>query len=159
MASDVRVSGGAKIAAVAAALRHLGTDRTIVNEMAKEIRRVSPDMRQAIKDSAIEHLPKRGGLNRWVAAAKVRTSIRRSPRSAGITFVVSRNSIHGKTDMDAINRGRLRHPVFGNRRKWVVQAVEPGFGDKALQGPIADDFRDAAHKAIDKAIEAVLHHV
>jgi len=156
---DIRVDGSRKIAAVASALRHLGTDRTIVNEMASEIRKASKPMAKAITDSALEHLPKRGGLNQWVAEAKVRTSIRRGTRTAGIRFVVSHTSLRGKTDMAAINRGKLRHPVYGNRRKWVLQAVEPGFGDKALEGPIADEFRAAAGRAIDKAVERVVRHV
>ena len=39
----------------------------------------------------------------------------------------------GKHDLNAINRGTLRHPLYGNRRVWVAQSVEAGTYDKAFE--------------------------
>lgn len=38
----------------------------------------------------------------------------------------------GKSDMKALNRGKLRHPLFGNRHHWYNQSIKPGMWDKSL---------------------------
>ncbi|MFF1650131.1 hypothetical protein [Streptomyces sp. NPDC058240] len=32
-----------------------------------------------------------------------------------------------------INEGRIRHPVFGNRRRWVTQTAPPLWWDKTVR--------------------------
>lgn len=146
-----------EIADVAAAVRKLGSDRTIVNELSKEIRRGgTKTVRPAVKASALAILPKRGGLNAWVAKSSIRIAIRRGARSAGISVVVGRNSKGGRTDSKRIDAGRVRAPAWGNRKAWHVQTVTPGYATDPLTGPVVDEFRDLAATAVDNAVRRLL---
>jgi hypothetical protein len=37
-----------------------------------------------------------------------------------------------KSEIAKIERGILRHPVFGNRERWVNQRIKPGFFSKTI---------------------------
>lgn len=156
MPDMIRVEGGQKIALVGKALRHLGTDRTIVNVMTKKIRASSPEIRAAIKAEARKILPKRGGLNRWVAAANIRVSVTRTSRSAGVRIVVGRNSAHGRSDIRDIDAGVTRSPLWGHRKHWYPHAIAPGFASGPVHGDIGEQFRLHALEAIDTAVQEVL---
>ena len=40
--------------------------------------------------------------------------------------------VRGNSDLKALNRGRLRHPLFGNRKHWYEQSIPPGMWDDAI---------------------------
>ena len=147
----VEVNGAARIAAVAALVRHLGDGRTIPNEMAKEIRRAVPPARKAVKARALEILPHSGGLNVWVSRGTVRAQVRRSVRSAGVKIVDGRNSARGRSDFKRIDAGAVRAPAWGNRKKWHVQQVAAGFFNAAVKGEPLDTFVEAVEDAIANA--------
>jgi hypothetical protein len=157
----VRIEGGQKIAAVARALRHLGADRTIVKEMNKRIRSSAPAVRAAIRRNALKTLPRGGGLNKWVAAASIRVSVRRTERTAGVYIIVGRNSGTAdavrRSDIRKIDAGIVRAPLWGNRHRWYPHAVTPGFASNVVAGEAGDVFRADAVAAVDAAVEQVLH--
>lgn len=156
MPDAVHIGGSEKIRLVAKALRHLGTDRTILNEAAKNIRKAAPSIRDAIRASAKSNLPKRGGLNVWVSKASIRVRVLRTGRRAGISLVVGRNSAHGRTDIKRIDAGVTRHPLWGNRKHWYAQSVTPGFATNVIRTGGADQLRAASEAALDTAIKQVL---
>lgn len=149
---EIDVKGAADIARMAARVRELGDGRTIPNQMAKEIRQAVPPIRKAVKANALAYLPSGGGLNVWVAKAGVRASIRRGPRSAGVSLVSGRNSQKKRSDIRAIDRGRVRAPTYGNRKSWHLQTVKAGFFTDAVTGEGFEEFRAATIRAIDKAV-------
>jgi hypothetical protein len=151
---DIRVYGAEDIAAVAAAVRKLGDGREIPNAMAKRIRKAVPPLRKGIKASALSSLPSSGGFAKWVARAGVRASIRRGPRTAGITLVSARKSQRGKSDLRRINAGQTRHPWWGDRRHWSPQAVKPGYFDRGVE-PGLVVFRHEVNEAIGDAVQKV----
>jgi hypothetical protein len=52
----------------------------------------------------------------------------RGGKNPSVRLTGKRKSKTGKqSDLAAIDKGRVRHPVFGNRKVWVVQQVRPGF--------------------------------
>lgn len=152
-----RIEGAAELALVGRAVRSLGADRKIVNEMTKEIRRAVPPIRSAVKANALVYLPKRGGLNRWVASAKITAQVRRGASNAGITIVDGRNSAKKRTDMRKINAGTTRAPLYGNRSHWYPHRVRAGFFDDAITQEGADAFREAVIVAVDRAAGRVLN--
>lgn len=81
------------------------------------VRAVRP-LQAKVRASARETLPRRGGL----AATISRSSMRTQRRASGIRFTTTH-----RHDIRAMDRGRLRHPLFGNRERWYSQAVEPGW--------------------------------
>lgn len=54
----------------------------------------------------------------------------------------------------AMNTGKWRHPVFGNRKNWVNQSVEPGWFDKPIPEHRSRIFRQV-EAAIDKALRSI----
>ena len=48
------------------------------------------------------------------------------------------------SDMKSINRGQIRHPLFGNKKFWFVKEITPGMWDVPLQvlGPRAIEAAD-----------------
>lgn len=145
------------IALVASAVRRLGSDRTIVTEMAKEIRRAVPPIRAAVKASAVAVLPARGGLGRWVARATLTARVRRSATTAGVALVDGRNSAGGRTDMKGFNAGATRHPYWGDRSHWAPQTVPAGFFDRAIETVGVSAFEDAVSTAVEHAASKVVH--
>lgn len=144
------------IARLASSVRRLGADRTIVNNMAKRVRASVPPIRQAVRDNALRILPKRGGLNRWVARVSVNARVRRSASNAGVSLAIGRNSAKQRTDSAKIDAGRLRAPLFGDRRYWHLQAVRPGFASKAVTEEGVTEFRKQVVLAVDDAVEEAL---
>lgn len=82
------------------------------------------------------------GLRQHVArtvSAKVQASAKGASlrvRSDGKKMPVDQQSLPA-----AMNRGEIRHPVFGNRRVWARQTMPPGWFDRAgrSKGPAARD--------------------
>lgn len=152
----VNVEGGDKLALLGKALRKLGSDRTIVKNLAKRIRKLAAPIRQELKASALATLPAGGGLNLWVAKARVNVAIRRGVDTAGVDIVEGRNSSRRRSDLRKINQGSVRHQTYGHA-PWKLQSIEPGFFTTPLEGSIGDQFQTEALGAIDDAIGEVLH--
>jgi hypothetical protein len=85
----------------------------------------------AAKESAREHLPKRGGLNVWVAdGSKIAVRNRISATNTVGMRIVATKGNHDLEDMDT---GSIKHPVFGNRKvTWPTQDVYQGWFTKPL---------------------------
>lgn len=83
-----------------------------------------------IQKSAIDLLPGGGvGYDQRVAGSKFAVRTRLSGKVASVKIVGASKS-HIK---DTNDRGRLRHPVFGQREVWVTQAVPTGWFDKPME--------------------------
>ena len=152
---DIHIRNSEKIALVARRLRQMGTDRTIVNNMTKNIKRIAGRLKEPIRQSARDTLPKAGGLGEWVSKSTITTSVRRSPRTAGVRIIVGK----GEHDIAAMDAGSIRHPLWGNRKHWYPQTVNPHFGTNALHGQIADEVREAVSEAIDEAVAEVVRGI
>ena len=142
------------IAALCRDLRQLER-RDIQRELRASLRRPLPAVRAAVKARCLAILPKRGGLNRWAAKAKVDFEIVYVGRGAGVSLTVSRSSMRGPSDLRALDRGRVRHPSWGRRwnGQWHIQLVPP----KCYSGPLmeVDRWRRAAAVGVDAAVERV----
>lgn len=122
-------------------------------EFRKEFRdagkRIGVPVGQAMKESAVSELPHHGGLGTWVAARMVTTvQVRLAGANIGVRFKSRRRGVKGLSDLAALNNGRARHPLFGDKSHWYVTPVKAGWIGKALD-PMADDIRDQFLKAID----------
>ena len=142
------------IAALCRDLRDLER-RDIQRRLRANLRRPLPAVRAAVKARCLAVLPKRGGLNRWAAKAKVDFEIVYVGAGAGVRLVVHRRSMRGESDLKALDRGRVRHPSWGRRGRgqWHTQRVPP----KVYSGPLTEvtRWRRAAAVAVDEAVERV----
>lgn len=136
-------------------LRKFEGRKEVVKQLRKEIRKPIPAVRKAIKRAALDTLPHRGGLGVWVSKTKITAAIKLSGRSAGVKLKAGRNSAGGRSDMKAINRGRVRAPSWGRRTRasWHTQTVPAGyFTDTAAD---ASEWRAAAVSAVDNALQTI----
>lgn len=126
---DVRVDGD-QLRVVKRELNRLG-DKDLKKALYAGLNRATKPMRAAALERGTTRLPQRGGLSRRVAS---RTKLGTSTTRGGVA-VFARN----RSQARLIDKGLVRHPVYGNRSVWVTSAVPPGwFTDPMLDGaPVA----------------------
>lgn len=129
MPVELRIEGAQDLERVSRRLKQLG-DKELKNELSRGINRAVKPMKDEVKAAALRDLPKRGGLNKFVAKLSWKTKTKTSGQSVGVTIVADKSG----HDLKAIDRGRVRHPVFGNRRAWVLQQVKAGFFSNTVRG-------------------------
>ena len=151
----MRVTGADEIALVAAAVRAVGSDRKIVNDMAAGIRRGVGPVRKAIRAHEVEVLP--SGLGSWMAAGKITARIRRGADSAGVTIVQGRNSGTGKrSDLKRLDStGRVRHLTWGHK-PWSPQTVVAGSFSEGASEEGMDQLLAATLDACENAAERIV---
>lgn len=129
-------------------LREFSRDDAIVKELRKTLREPVDPVRRRIKATAVATLPRRGGLGAWVAQTKITAAVTLRGRAAGIRLRGGRNSLRKRSDIRAIDRGKVRHPSWGRRGRgqWHTQMVREGFFTRtAAESPEWE-------QAIDKGI-------
>jgi hypothetical protein len=137
----VRVVGAEELARVSKALRQAGA-KDMRNELTRAMRAAAKPLIAEARQHARETLPKRGGLNKRVARSSIRAKIRTGGQSVGVRIVAK--GLDARVD----TAGRVRHPVFGNRKVWVQQQVKPGWFDVPMKSG-APEVRRELLKAID----------
>lgn len=86
-------------------------------------------------------------LAQRVEQARYRTkAIKPKDGTVGIRVVAFAKSGKG-VDLDRLDRGRLRHPLFGNRRHWFEQPVPPGWFSRPMERN-ADVVQNELKKAV-----------
>lgn len=110
-------------------------------------------MVEAAKASARENLPKAGGLNTYIADdAKIAVRNRvSSARSVGVRIVAT----EGGVNLTRMDKGAVRHPVYGNRKVWVEQSIADGWFTKPLNklAPVAQAEITMALNIIGRRLE------
>lgn len=146
---SVEIRGAEQLAALSKALKQAG-DKELQRELSRGITDAMKPLRIAIKKSAMDTLPTRGGLDRRVSRSSFRTVRRGGSRIAGVRLTAKNSLALGK-----LNRGTVRHPVFGNREVWVTQRVRPGWWDRPVDASAPQVRRDviAAMDRVAKKVE------
>ena len=131
MAVDIRITGAEKLAVLAGELRAAGEEgKGFRRQLLAQIRLAAAPAPEAVKQSAESTLPHAGGLNDWIASSKFAVRTRLTGRSVGVRIVGTK----GSHDLEAIDAGNVRHPVWGRWVKGVpTQQVTPGFFTKPLE--------------------------
>lgn len=114
--ADLQVTGADKFAKVAKELKQVG-DRDLAKELYKALNSGTKPMRANAKKAAEQRLPRAGGLNKRVARARLSTR-RKAGKNPGIKIVAT-----GMSQLSMMDQGRVRHPVWGNRGRWVNQPI------------------------------------
>ena len=139
----------------AAELRAFDQRRAVVKRLSSDLRKLLPPVRKAVRQRALDILPSGGGLNEWVAAARVTLRIKTQARTVRAIIKGSRKSARNQSDLNAIDRGRARHPSWGRRGpgQWHTQAVPAEW----FTGPATewDTLREQADAAFDAALDEI----
>jgi hypothetical protein len=139
-----------------AELRGFRNSKAVLAAMRKGIRAGIAPVRQAIRASAVESLPQRGGLNQWVAKTRINLNVRVGSSSARVRITGGRNSARGgQSDVNAIDRGRVRAPSWGRKgpNDWHTQTVDPGFFTETIDEQ--DGFRAQVDSEVDRALDTI----
>lgn len=139
---DLTVTGAEELYAVGKRLR--GADKALRKELLKGIRGAAKPLNVAARSNALAVLPKRGGLNRLVARSRMSIQTKTARNSVGVRLKATNTH-----DIRSMDRGRLRHPVWGNRERWVNQAIKPGW--------YTDPLKEGRPVVQPKIIEAMRH--
>lgn len=118
--------GANQLAALAKRMQEAGRGdlrREMVKTIRAEVKPVVEAQRRQVRGLA--HAP-----SEWKSdsARAVKPKVLTSLKSAGVRITVGGGDVgrHAKH----LNRGRWRHPLFGNKDDWFEQKVEPGWFDK-----------------------------
>lgn len=141
MSDDFTLKGAEDLSLLAKRLKDAGRN-DLRKELMAGVRKSGLSTVRTIRESALENLPRRGGLAAKVAAEKATVSARYSGSAARVSLRRKRGR--------GLNAGRLRHPVFGNTDVWVQQKVPSEWFD--------DPIRDAAPE-IRRGIQQVMEDI
>lgn len=123
---EVSIKASAEFERLARRLREAGA-KDLQDELQGALEKGANKIAEAQKKT-VKSLPTHGrrhtGLRTRIAA-EVRTQVQTSAYG-GVRIVVGKTSDLGNLPV-YLNTGSWRHPVFGNREKWVTQKVIPGW--------------------------------
>lgn len=131
MAFSVAVAGGRDLTSVRRQLRLIG-DQGLGRQMSAGLQRAAKDLKPAVQEKAVQLLPSGYGplMSRSV---RMRTQVRERRSAATLRIQLFGDGKTDHRDMARINKGVLRHPVYGRRRQpWVNQQVRRGFVDRPV---------------------------
>lgn len=120
-------------------------DAGVEKEVESALRRAARPMAEVARQGARDVLPRHGGLAETIAATKFSTTVRISGNDV-VAQIVGRS----RHDLAALDRGRDRHPVYGNRKVWVNQSITPGWFSRSERTG-----QTIAQRAMESAIERV----
>lgn len=153
MSVHVEVRGGA------AALRKLAADLRqadrvdLQRELQKGLRDAAKPLYRRVIEEIRSIIPHRGGYSEILARAYYQTvSVRTVGGGAGMTVIGRAKGKAELRDVDAVNRGVLRHPVYGHRSRWATTSVPPGFFDNPAR-ELEDDLVRNAEAALDRVAD------
>jgi len=128
--AELRIVGADKFGVLAKTLRQLG-DKDLQRELYRGINRSVKPLTEEVKKGTQNYLPRRYAFE-LAKSLKVRAR-RRAGKDPSIRLVGTAKTPRGKQrDLASLNRGRLRHPLYGNRRYWYDQKVSPNWWDEPL---------------------------
>lgn len=141
---DLRISGAEDLAALSKRLRAAGeSGKGLRRELLAAMQRSTKPIKQDVADSWASRMPHRGGLagRRLRLATRTRTGGQR----VGVRIVSASSDGY---DLGSIDKGNLRHPVFGNKKAWTTQRITAGIITDP-QEQSAPDVRAEIVRAID----------
>ena len=131
---ELVIKGAEDLEKLARALKQVG-DGALRRELLRTIRSATKPIVQAVKDSARETLPSSGGFAALIAKSRVSSLTRLSGKQVGVRIKAT-----NQRNIRALNSGRLRHPLFGNKDHWYTQTVPAGWFTKPIEA-MADGIR------------------
>ncbi|WP_180685324.1 hypothetical protein [Streptomyces gossypiisoli] len=148
---QIRITGTGQLLELSARLRRAG-NQNIRSSFHRRIRRAAEPLQKDLQKN-IRNLPirsggrlagRRGGPSpttrplRATIAAAIRISVRTTGNPGARVWIdKSRLPVDLKMMPEVLNSGpppgRVRHPVFGNRSRWVNQYVTPFWWDRTVR--------------------------
>lgn len=120
-----------ELEALARRLKEVG-DNELRKKLLRDIRAEAKPLTESIKRDIPDYLPHRGGAADAIQSTmKVGVRNRLSGKSIGIRLQGTGG--RRRRNVEAIEKGILRHPVFGKRGTWANTSIRPGFFTKPIE--------------------------
>jgi len=114
-------------------------------ELMRGMRDAGREIPKGIRSGVLSTMPSRGGFADLLAGSDIKQRNSLSGAYAKVRFTGANSAIK---DVDALNRGRLRHPLFGNRAHWFNQTVPAGWFDVPIEQQ-QPEFLQAINRVLD----------
>lgn len=140
----IEVRGADQLTRLSKNLKDAGR-RDLERELSKGISRALKPVIASLRASAQTTLPHRGGLAARVAGSQMSIS----GHKQGLRLTAK--NAYALAQLD---KGTVRHPVYGNREAWVTQKVDRGWWTRPTEaaGPRA---RREAQQAMDRVAREI----
>lgn len=168
MVQGFRITGTGQLLELAARLRRAGHEN-IRQSYTRRIRRAAEPLQRDLQDkirgldisSPGRGAGGRGGVSpttrplRATIADSIRISVRTTGNPGARVWVDKGRLPPDLRRMpDVINDGRIRHPVFGNRRRWATQTATPLWWDRTIR-----DHTDRITREVSRVADDVRRHL
>lgn len=147
--TELVIKGAEDLEKLGRALKQVG-DRELRKELLAALRAATKPMKEAVQASARENLPSRGGFADLVAASRFTTKNRLSGKNVGMRFEAK-----NRHEIKALDRGRLRHPLYGNKEHWYTQTVTAGWFSTPIE-EMSQEIRVEVSEALARVAEKFL---
>lgn len=144
----VEVRGANKLAKVAATIAREQPE--LRKSLVKGIRKEAGKVRPAMRKNARATLPQSGGMAERAAKTSILIKVRTHGDNVGVLMILKRKG----SDIRNLNAGRLRHPLFGDRRHWFNQSVAPRVFSKPFEES-APEIRDGINKVMQEHVDKI----
>lgn len=152
MGFEVRLAGGTQLDRVVYGLRRVG-DQGLGRIMSKQLRAATAPLRKDIKAEVPRAMPS-GYAPILSKSLRFRQQIQTTRTTSRVTFRVHADGQRERRDVPTLNRGRLRHPLWGDREYWVDQRVRRGFVDRPI-----DRWRPEIRRQMDAVVAWVASEI
>lgn len=123
-----------------------GADKKVAAATRKSLREVAKPIGDEVAVKGAEPMPHRGGMSAYLAA-NVKPTISLTGKDISIRLQDKRG-----VRVKALDAGKARHPLFGMRRHWYLQAVPAQTWTNAFMAQ-KDKAREAVTKAVQQALD------
>lgn len=162
MSLEFRIEGAATLHKVAAQIYAEGR-RNLAREMGNALSKAADPVKVSIRTEAVATMPKSGGYSALFSKSlRFRLERRNGAQQATAQLITYADGQGERRDIGALNRGNLRHPVFGRSRRlrsgvragnqrtnpWAVTSIRAGFHKRGT-----DHAMDEAQKQLGKVID------
>lgn len=110
------LTGGMQLRLVAANIRAAG-NKGLGKEMAAALRKATKPIQRSIKDELVAAMPTSGGYQAIVSkSVRFRAQVRAGWKDGSVRLTTDIKGKSERRDIRRLNRGELRHPVYGRSR-------------------------------------------
>jgi len=143
--------------------RMAGAPKELRSTLTKALADASKPLADAARENAQKTLPTGGGRSKTsdgdnesvadrVIGARFTTKVKGGNRPKS---VITATEAGGKTiDLARLDRGRLRHPLFGNAAHWYAQKVPERWFSKPMSDS-AEQFEKSLTEAVDRVTKDI----
>jgi len=152
----LEIEGADKVREVARALKLHG-DKLLTREVNKGLNRTVKPLGSRVKASMPSFLPKRYAAE--LAGSLRVTSRRRTGRDPGVRLVgVAKTRAGRERNLAALDKGNLRHPLYGDREHWFDEKIRAGVWTDPLTDA-APQIRRDLERALDDAADVITRKI